>query len=119
MSSVQITITLPDGSRRQVPTGCTVQDALAQAGARLDQSILAAKVDGRPVDLSARLTKDAAIEAYTTGSFLPVNGGLTEEDLQYTIDFFTDAGVLEGDLTVEQAADLSYLEAVLEEIGRQ
>lgn len=68
LSSVQITITLPDGSRRQVPTGCTVQDALAQAGARLDQSILAAKVDGRPMDLSARLTKDAAIEPLTFDS---------------------------------------------------
>lgn len=68
LSSVQITITLPDGSRQQVPTGCTVQDALAQAGARLDQSILAAKVDGRPMDLSARLTKDAAIEPLTFDS---------------------------------------------------
>ncbi|MEX5281799.1 threonine--tRNA ligase [Nitrospira tepida] len=65
---MQITITLPDGSRQQVPTGCTVQDALAQAGARLDQSILAAKVDGRPMDLSARLTKDAAIEPLTFDS---------------------------------------------------
>ncbi|MGE3153381.1 MAG: threonine--tRNA ligase [Nitrospiraceae bacterium] len=57
-----ITITLPDGSRRQVPTGCTVQEALGQAGAHLGQTILAAKVDGRPVDLSSMLTKDAAIE---------------------------------------------------------
>ncbi|HSE57422.1 MAG TPA: threonine--tRNA ligase, partial [Nitrospiraceae bacterium] len=65
---MQITITLPDGSRRQVPTGCTVQDALAQAGASLDQRVLAAKVDGRPVDLSARLTKDAAIEPLTFDS---------------------------------------------------
>jgi NitT/TauT family transport system substrate-binding protein len=68
---------------------------------------------------AAEETKEGAIEAYTTGGFLPVNGGLTEEDLQYTIDFFTDAGVLEGELTVDQAADLSYLDAVLEEIGRQ
>jgi threonyl-tRNA synthetase len=68
LSSVQITITLPDGSRRQVPTGCTVQEALAQAGARLDQAVLAAKVDGRPVDLSSVLTKDAAIEPLTFDS---------------------------------------------------
>lgn len=59
---MQITITLPDGSYRQVPTGCTVQNALVQGGVRLDQDVLAAKVDGHPVDLSWVLTKDAAIE---------------------------------------------------------
>jgi threonyl-tRNA synthetase len=45
-----------------------VQEALAQAGARLDQAVLAAKVDGRPVDLSSVLTKDAAIEPLTFDS---------------------------------------------------
>ncbi len=65
---MQITITLPDGTRRQVPQGSTVQDSLTAPGARLDRSILAAKVDGKPADLSQRLTQDATVEPLTFAS---------------------------------------------------
>lgn len=65
MIAVQITITLPDGSRRQVPHGCTVQEALTTSGIRLDNDVLAAKVDGKSVDLSKALTQDATIEPLT------------------------------------------------------
>lgn len=65
---MQITITLPDGTRRQVPQGSTVQDSLTAPGARFDRSILAAKVDGKPVDLSQRLTQDATVEPLTFAS---------------------------------------------------
>ncbi|MEM7336603.1 MAG: ABC transporter substrate-binding protein [Chloroflexota bacterium] len=54
-----------------------------------------------------------AIDSY------PVNGGLSLESGQFTIDFFTDAGRLDAGLTAEQAYDLSYLDAVLAEIGEQ
>ncbi len=59
---MQITITLPDGSHHQVPAGCTVQEALAGSGRRVDPNILAAKVNGHSVDLSRPLTSDAALE---------------------------------------------------------
>ena len=48
-----------------------------------------------------------------------VNGGLDEEGVEFTLNFFTEAGVVEPGLTVDQIADLSHLEGVLEEIGRQ
>jgi NitT/TauT family transport system substrate-binding protein len=49
----------------------------------------------------------------------PINGGMTTESVQFTIDFFTDAGRLESGLTAENSFDLSYLESVLEEIGER
>jgi len=60
-----IHITLPDGTRKQVPAGCTVRDALAQAGRRLDANVVAAKVNGEPVDLSRPLDHDAILEPLT------------------------------------------------------
>ena len=65
MTSQPIHITLPDGTRKQVPAGCTVWDALTQAKGRLDTTVLAAKVNDEPVDLSRRLDKDATIEPLT------------------------------------------------------
>ena len=65
MTSQFIHITLPDGTRKQVPAGCTVRDALTPAGGRLDANVLAAKVDGESVDLSRLLDHDASIEPLT------------------------------------------------------
>ncbi|MFO0774889.1 MAG: threonine--tRNA ligase [Nitrospiraceae bacterium] len=65
---MQITITLPDGSRRQVPHGSTVQESLTAPGARLDRTVLAAKVNGTPTDLARRLTEDAVVEPLTFAS---------------------------------------------------
>ena len=48
-----------------------------------------------------------------------MNGGLTLEGGQFTIDFFTDAGRLDAGLKAEDAYDLSYLEKVLAEIGER
>jgi hypothetical protein len=39
--------------------------------------------------------------------------------LQDTIDFLVDTGAMEPGLKVEDVADLSYLNAVLDEIGRE
>jgi NitT/TauT family transport system substrate-binding protein len=49
----------------------------------------------------------------------PVNGGMTLEGGKYTIDFFTDAGRLDEGLTAEKAYALSYLDEVLDEIGKR
>ncbi|MBX3370642.1 MAG: threonine--tRNA ligase, partial [Nitrospira sp.] len=65
MASQLIHITLPDGTRKQVPTGCTVREALTPQGGRLDGKILAAKVNGVPMDLFHALDQDASVEPLT------------------------------------------------------
>ncbi len=47
------------------------------------------------------------------------NGGLTTDNVQSTIDFLTSMGALSPGLKASDVADLSYLNAVLDEIGRQ
>lgn len=64
-----------------------------------------------------RETLDATIAAYLDRELFPVNGGLTLENLQYTTDFFVDAGVVQEGLTPAETADLSHLDAVIAEIG--
>lgn len=65
MAAQLIHITLPDGTRKQVPAGCTVRDVLTPQGGRLDGKILAAKVNGEPVDLFHALAQDAIVEPLT------------------------------------------------------
>ena len=65
MASQFIHITLPDGTRKQVPAGCTVREALTPEGGRLDAKVLAAKINGEPMDLSRPLEQDATIEPLT------------------------------------------------------
>lgn len=56
------------------------------------------------------------LEAYST--LFPVNGGLTDEILDFSLHFFTDVtGLLEPGLTAEDVADLSYIERALEKMG--
>ena len=62
MASQFIHITLPDGTRKQVPAGCTVREALTPEGGRLDAKVLAAKINGEPMDLSRSLEQDVIIE---------------------------------------------------------
>ena len=61
----EISITLPDGSVRQVPAGSTPADVAAGISPRLASAAIAAVVDGRPVDLTFPLTKDAAVALLT------------------------------------------------------
>ena len=58
---------------------------------------------------------DEVAERYS--ELFPTDGGLTEEAVQATIDFGVDAEAIQPGLTVEEAADLSYLQAALEELG--
>jgi len=46
------------------------------------------------------------------------DGGLSREALRYSLDFYIKTGSLDPGLTEDRVADLSYLEAVLEEIGQ-
>jgi ABC-type nitrate/sulfonate/bicarbonate transport system substrate-binding protein len=47
------------------------------------------------------------------------NGGLTEENMQNTLSFYQDNLEMDMNLTVESVADLSHLNAVLDEMGRK
>jgi threonyl-tRNA synthetase len=64
----EISVTLPDGSNRRVPAGSTPADIAAGISPRLAKAALAATVDGRLVDLSFPLTKDALVKIVTPES---------------------------------------------------
>jgi threonyl-tRNA synthetase len=64
----QVTVTLPDGSRRDVPLGTSVLDVAAGISPRLARVALCGVVDGRLVDLSCPLTADAAVRIVTPDS---------------------------------------------------
>src|SRR5437868_9420266 len=58
-------ITLPDGSIKQLPDGATVLDLANSIGKRLAQAAVAAKVDGKVVDLSTKLSGDHTVSILT------------------------------------------------------
>lgn len=60
-----IAITLPDGSRREFDNPVTVGDVAASIGAGLAKAALAGKVDGKLVDTSFRIDRDASLEIVT------------------------------------------------------
>jgi len=60
-----ITITLPDGSRREYPQALTVAEVAASIGAGLAKAALAGKVDGQLVDTSHRIDADAQLSIVT------------------------------------------------------
>jgi threonyl-tRNA synthetase len=68
VAAQHIHITLPDGTRKQVPAGCSVGEALVASGTPTGPDVLAAKVNGVPVDLSRPLREDAAVEPLTFDS---------------------------------------------------
>src|SRR5207244_12298158 len=63
-----ISVTLPDGSSRQVPSGSTPGDVAAAISPRLAKAALAAVVDGRLVDLTYPLREDASVRIVTPDS---------------------------------------------------
>jgi len=58
-------------------------------------------------------------EAHVRMGIWDANGGLTSRNVQDTIELLTKLAALPPGLKVEDVAELSYLHAVLEEIGRQ
>ena len=60
-----ITITLPDGSTKEIERSTTVLQVAESIGAGLARAALAGRVDGRAVDLSYPVTSDAAVEILT------------------------------------------------------
>ncbi|HEY6211949.1 MAG TPA: threonine--tRNA ligase [Vicinamibacterales bacterium] len=66
MSDIQVT--LPDGSSRTVPAGSSVRDVASVISPGLARAAFAGVVDGKLVDLSHPLQKDAAVRIVTDRS---------------------------------------------------
>ena len=60
-----VAVTLPDGSKREVPGAVTVAQVAADIGAGLAKAALAGRVDGKLVDLSYVVEQDAAVAIVT------------------------------------------------------
>jgi ABC-type nitrate/sulfonate/bicarbonate transport system substrate-binding protein len=58
-------------------------------------------------------------DAYLAAAIWDANGGLTPENIENTLEFLHDGGMLTVELKLEDVADLTYLNAVLDELGRQ
>ncbi|MDR2493021.1 MAG: threonine--tRNA ligase [Coriobacteriales bacterium] len=63
-----LTVTLPDGTTRDVPSNSTAADVAASIGPGLLKAALAARIDGRLCDLSAPVHDGAAVEIVTAKS---------------------------------------------------
>jgi threonyl-tRNA synthetase len=63
--SEQITVTLPDGSEREVESGTTPADVAAAIGPRLAKAAVAAKADDEWIDLSRPLDHDVKLAIVT------------------------------------------------------
>ena len=61
-----ITVTLPDGSTKQVAHGAPVKAVAEAISPRLAEAAVVADVDGTLVDLTYPLTADAAVRIVTT-----------------------------------------------------
>jgi threonyl-tRNA synthetase len=59
------TITLPDGSAKQLPDGSTVRDVAESIGKRLAAAAIVGRVDGKLVDLTHKLTGDHTLAIVT------------------------------------------------------
>lgn len=79
---------------------------------------VAQKYAGSAIDPN---TIDAAAKKYVELKMFPVNGGLTEENLRYTAEFFgpNGTGSVDRVLDVQEFADLSFLTMALDELGRK
>src|SRR2546423_6303490 len=66
--SEQISVTLPDGSRREYPRGTTPADVAKEIGSRLAKAAVAAKADGEWIDLSKPLEHDTDLQIVVADS---------------------------------------------------
>ncbi len=63
----QVTVTLPDGSKKQVESGIRVDEFVkVNIGAGLAKAAVIARLDGTPVDLSRTIDQDVKLEVVTT-----------------------------------------------------
>ena len=64
----QITVSLPDGSTQEVPSGSTALDLAAKIGSGLRKSAVAATIDGSEADLTVPLADGASVAIVTNDS---------------------------------------------------
>jgi threonyl-tRNA synthetase len=64
----QITVSLPDGSRQELPGGSTALDLAAKIGSGLRKSAVAATIDGSDADLTVPLADGASVAIVTNNS---------------------------------------------------
>src|SRR5436190_7775601 len=64
----QVTVTLPDGSSRTVPAGTPVRGVAEEISPNLAKAALAGVVDGKLVDLTYPVERDAAVRIVTDRS---------------------------------------------------
>jgi ABC-type nitrate/sulfonate/bicarbonate transport system substrate-binding protein len=86
------------------------QIAINPKGAQ-DTAVQVLKMD--PADAQAN------VASYVKSNIWDVNGGMTRDAIAYSVDFFTKSGAIPAGLTADKVSDLSYLDAVLNEIGRK
>jgi threonyl-tRNA synthetase len=60
-----VTITLPDGGTKSLPSGSTYAELAASIGPRLAKAVVAAEADGQPVDLESALVDGTAVRLLT------------------------------------------------------
>jgi threonyl-tRNA synthetase len=63
---MQITVTLPDGSQKELPSGAPVREVASAISPRLADAALVANVDGKLVDLTCPLDHDATVRILTS-----------------------------------------------------
>ena len=63
------------------------------------------------------LIKDPAVHRSFVQSAIHPDGRLNPESMKMDFDIFRDVGLLQGDVTVEKAVDMSFLEAALQQLG--
>lgn len=94
-----IAIQLPDGSKREFPQAVTVADVAASIGAGLAKAALAGRVDGKLVDTSHLIDKDAQLAIVTEkdADGLEIIRHSTAHLLAYAVkELFPDAQVTIG-----------------------
>ncbi len=65
---MNITLTLPNGNKLEMPKGSTALEAAAAIGKRLAQDAIAAKLDDEKIDLSRQLERDGKFAVLTWDS---------------------------------------------------
>ena len=63
-----ISVTLPDGSQREIPQGSTALDVATAIGSRLAKAAIAAVVNGELVDLGREVPDNSSVSVVTTTS---------------------------------------------------
>ena len=115
-------------------TGVQVNQTFAQKNPAMVKDYLTAvltvyrNIHDHPETLKAAAIKDIKLDtadadkvtdAYLSQNLWNIDGGLTKEAIQYSIDFYSKSGSIPSGLTADQVSDLSYLSAVLTTIGKK